>query len=82
MLESLKNKNILVIVAHPDDELLGVGGTIHRLVKEYSCFVKVLILGEGITSREQIRDIERWETELGQHKKNIFQANIGEFIWI
>jgi LmbE family N-acetylglucosaminyl deacetylase len=74
MVELFKNKKILVIVAHPDDELLGIGGTIHRLVRKYGCFVKVLILGEGITSREFIREPERWEMELEQHKKNIFQA--------
>ena len=27
-------KKILVIVSHPDDEILGCGGTIARLVKE------------------------------------------------
>ena len=29
----MKN-NIVVIVAHPDDEVLGCGGTISRFVKE------------------------------------------------
>lgn len=40
----------LVIAAHPDDEVLGCGGTIARLAKEGS-EVSVAILGEGITSR-------------------------------
>lgn len=26
--------NYLVVVAHPDDEVLGAGATIHKLVKE------------------------------------------------
>jgi LmbE family N-acetylglucosaminyl deacetylase len=74
MIETFKNKRVLLVVAHPDDELLGVGGTIHRLIRECNCFVRVLILGEGITSREHIRDAERWKMELTQHKENIFQA--------
>jgi len=42
----------LAVVAHPDDEILGCGGTIARLVKEKNN-VYVAILGEGITSRYQ-----------------------------
>ena len=40
---------VMVIVAHPDDEVLGCGGTIARLTQEGD--VQVIILGEGITSR-------------------------------
>ena len=42
--------NVLVIAAHPDDEVLGCGGTIARLSREGHA-VHVAILGEGITSR-------------------------------
>lgn len=42
--------NILVVAAHPDDEVLGCGGTIARLASEGHA-VSILILGEGITSR-------------------------------
>lgn len=42
--------NILVIAAHPDDEVLGCGGTIARLAQE-GHEVRIAILGEGITSR-------------------------------
>src|SRR3989344_2352837 len=42
--------NTLIIAAHPDDEVLGCGGTIARLSKEGNS-VHILILGEGVTSR-------------------------------
>ena len=45
----------LVIAAHPDDEVLGCGGTIARLAKE-GHDVFVAILGEGITSRYAQRE--------------------------
>jgi LmbE family N-acetylglucosaminyl deacetylase len=44
-------KKILVIVAHPDDELLGPGATIKKLVDYHRAIVKVIILGEGVMSR-------------------------------
>jgi LmbE family N-acetylglucosaminyl deacetylase len=40
----------LVIAAHPDDEVLGCGGTVARLARE-GREVHIAILGEGITSR-------------------------------
>lgn len=43
-------KEVLVVAAHPDDELLGLGGTIRRLVNE-GVICRALIIGEGITSR-------------------------------
>jgi LmbE family N-acetylglucosaminyl deacetylase len=42
--------SVLVIAAHPDDEVLGAGGTICRL-REQGREVHVAILGEGVTSR-------------------------------
>lgn len=79
MLESLRNKRIMVIVAHPDDELLGLGGTMHKLIKEYNINTHVVILGEGITSRSDTRDTSKWDSELNIHRKNIksAQAAIG-----
>ena len=45
----------LVVAAHPDDELLGCGGTIARMADE-GWDVHVLILAEGATSRDARRD--------------------------
>lgn len=42
--------NVLVIAAHPDDEVLGCGGTVARRTREGDA-VSIAILGEGITSR-------------------------------
>ena len=49
------NNNILVVAAHPDDEVLGCWGTIASLVQE-GREVHIAILGEGATSRYQERD--------------------------
>lgn len=74
MLELLRNKKIMIVVAHPDDELLGIGATFHKLINEYNVQAHVVILGEGITSRSDKRDIEYWENELKTHKNNILSA--------
>jgi len=44
------SSKILIVAAHPDDEILGCGGTIARLTSE-GCEAFTLILGEGKTSR-------------------------------
>lgn len=74
MLELLKNKKVLVVVAHPDDELLGLGGTLNKLVSEYESTIRVVILGEGLTSRSDERDSEKWNKELETHRSNIKAA--------
>jgi len=69
----MKNK-ILIVSAHPDDEVLGCGGTVARLVKEgYQAYT--LILGEGITSRDENRDRAKRETEIQKLKSQAEKAN-------
>ncbi len=43
--------SILIIAAHPDDETLGCGGTIAKLSADKKD-IHILILGQGITSRQ------------------------------
>lgn len=63
--------NILVVAAHPDDEILGVGGTVakHALQGDK---VTVLILAEGVTSRDGAQDTSHALAEL---KKTAQKAN-------
>lgn len=56
-------KSILIIAAHPDDEVLGCGGTIAKHVRSGDK-VHILILSEGATSRSAVRDRDEWNTEL------------------
>lgn len=74
MLELFKSKKILIIVAHPDDELLGLGASMHMLIEKYEVRTHVVILGEGITSRSDKRDPEFWEREIKKHRANISEA--------
>ena len=65
---------ILVVAAHPDDEVLGCGGTMARLASEGNC-VYTLILGEGVTSRDRKRDLAKRENEIVKLKEKAEDAN-------
>ena len=64
--------NVLVVSAHPDDEVLGCGGAIARCV-DMGRSVYVLILGEGISSRYKNRKYVKNE-EFNSLKKQTGQA--------
>ena len=50
-------KRILVVAAHPDDEVLGCGGTVLRHVAAGDV-VHTMIMAEGLTSRDETRDAD------------------------
>ena len=57
------NKSIFIVAAHPDDEVLGCGGTIARHADEGDQ-VQVLIVAEGATSRQEQRNRNEATDEL------------------
>ncbi len=67
-------KRLMAIVAHPDDEILGLGGTIHKIKSETNCQIKVIILGEGITSRTNEANENKNKKKLKIHQNNIVEA--------
>ena len=68
------SKKILIVVSHPDDEVLGCFGTVARLIKEgYEAYT--LILGEGKTSRDEKRVVENKKDEIEILNSEIKRAN-------
>ena len=70
-------KRLLVVAAHPDDEVLGCAGTIAR-VKDLGGCVRVLVMGEGSSARFTIEDIEKKskliEVAKQSRKENFYAA--------
>lgn len=67
-------KTILVVAAHPDDEILGCGGTIARHVMEGDA-VHILIMAEGMTSRCEDRKHFDQQAQLNQLRECAKQAS-------
>lgn len=66
----MSQKRVLVIAAHPDDELLGAGATLAAHVK-HGDLVEALILGEGIMSRnegsqDELKELQKQSEEAGK----------------
>ncbi|MGG1552411.1 PIG-L deacetylase family protein [Paenibacillus ferrarius] len=68
------SKTVLIIAAHPDDEILGCGGTMAKHVSQYDK-VHVVILAEGLTSRDTVRSRELRAEELSELGKAAYKAN-------
>jgi len=76
-----KNRRILVVVAHPDDEVLGCGGTIARHVDEGS-EVTLFVLTDGVGARGEstesshIRSLELRESARVLGITSVIQDNL------
>lgn len=63
------NNKILIVAAHPDDEVLGCFGTVAKLIKQ-GCEAYTIILSGGKASRENAR-----EEEIAILKDEMYSAN-------
>ena len=70
----IDNKRILIVVAHPDDEVLGCAATIAKLNKQGHT-VTTLILGEGKTSRDDVRNCDQRRDDIKILREEIDKAN-------
>lgn len=67
-------KRVLIIAAHPDDEILGCGGAMARHVKAGD-MVSTVIVAEGLTSRDETRDADGRKEELSDLADTARKAN-------
>ena len=66
---------VLVVAAHPDDEILGVGATISKRIK-LGDIAYALILGEGQTSRFKNRELANVDLVNELHKDTLKAAKV------
>ena len=66
---------ILVVAAHPDDEVLGCGASMAKW-SNAGIEVNVLIMAEGATSRDKVRNREKRIDELSALAKSARSAGI------
>jgi len=68
------NKRILVVASHPDDEILGCGGTVSRLAGDGG-EVYMLLLGHGVAARQNGEATESVREEIEFLEKCAHKAN-------
>jgi len=80
-LPHLFGSRVLIVAAHPDDEVLGCGGTIRLLVEE-GVEIFVLYLSDGVTSRGSHgdkRDSQDIESRLSDAKLALRELGVRNF---
>ena len=68
----MKKKNVIIFAAHPDDEVLGCGGTIKKLSKSYN--IVVVFFSTGISSRYKSTS-KNYIKKINSLKKDSLECN-------
>ena len=68
----LKNSSVLIVAAHPDDEVLGCGGTIKKLTKSGNK-VNIIFISDGVSSRKMSKKNYLVEFQKKTLKKKILK---------
>lgn len=63
----LTGESLLIVAAHPDDEVLGCGGTIARYTDQGST-VNLVFLADGVTARDRADSAERQRRQAAAHQ--------------
>ena len=74
-----RNMKVLVIVAHPDDEVLGMGGTIAKHSSNGDK-IHVVYMTTGITSRRNPRYSNKASYEIDEKIKKLKKRRQGIFL--
>ena len=64
-------QKVLVVAAHPDDEVLGCGATLNKFVKD-GLDIRVVILGEGSSCRFDGKNINSKKVKVEIAKRKTF----------
>ena len=67
----MKNKNILVLAAHADDDALGCGGTLAKLANQ-GCKIHATYFTDGVSSR---KDKKKIKEKILNRKKHSLEAS-------
>ena len=69
--------NILIIAAHPDDEVLGMGGTIAKHTSQHDT-VSIIYMATGITGRRELLESEYEIKNIPKKIQEDWQQEIGK----
>ena len=71
--------NVLIIAAHPDDEILGMGGTIAKHTSQNDN-VSIIYMATGVTARKELSKSEYEIKNIPKETQEKWQKNLRNFL--